>query len=282
MKYLISNGADPFTTNTQGINMLHVGAQGDQPITIAYFLGLGLDIDSKDQRQSTPLHWAAFAGSFLVLQYLVSLKAEVNCQDIKGLTPLHLAVKIAVEYRSISSIKALLMKKADCNMRDQQGNLAEDFIQDYDRSDATIAQLASEVYELVHEEPETFFQRYNPFKGCECFATKYKFQKNGKNPKTFQCYFVLMFLSFLLLNFIVFPCILGVTIRKADQSQNVSSRESLNATNSYLDDKDLSLWGTDKTFEVPLVMQAGLFILSVAFNYILSVKDPGYLKIHKG
>jgi ankyrin repeat protein len=40
--------------------MLHVGAQGDQPISIAYFLKLGLDINSRDKNNSTPLHWAAF------------------------------------------------------------------------------------------------------------------------------------------------------------------------------------------------------------------------------
>ena len=90
-----------------------------------------------------------------------------------------------------------------------------------------------------------------------------------------------MFLSFLLLNLLVFPYILGVTMRKVDQDDEVASKGSLNSTNSYEDDGNLSLWGTDKTFEFPLIMQAVLFLLSVAFNYILSVKDPGYLQIEK-
>lgn len=67
IKYLLSQGANPRVTNACDINMLHVGAQGDQPISIAYFLTLGLDINSLDKRFSTPLHWAAFAGADLAL-----------------------------------------------------------------------------------------------------------------------------------------------------------------------------------------------------------------------
>jgi ankyrin repeat protein len=95
IKYLISQGANPYVTNACNINMLHVGAQGDQPISIAFVLTLGLDINSLDKRNSTPLHWAAFAGADLALQYLVAQGAEINLKDVKGLTPLHLAVKIA-------------------------------------------------------------------------------------------------------------------------------------------------------------------------------------------
>jgi ankyrin repeat protein len=72
IQYLIEEGGDAFATNAQEINMLHVGAQGDQPISIALFLSLGLDINSRDKRLSTPLHWAAFAGADLALQYIVA------------------------------------------------------------------------------------------------------------------------------------------------------------------------------------------------------------------
>lgn len=77
--------------------MLHVSAQGDKPKAFAYFLMKGLDINSKDQRNSTPLHWAAFAGADLVLNFIIAWGGEVNIQDKKGLSPLHLAVRAAEE-----------------------------------------------------------------------------------------------------------------------------------------------------------------------------------------
>lgn len=59
IKYLISHGSDPFAHNKSKINMMHVAAQGDQPISLAFFKNLGLDINTKDVKDSTPLHWAA-------------------------------------------------------------------------------------------------------------------------------------------------------------------------------------------------------------------------------
>ena len=78
IKYLISEGADAFAKNMCDINMLHVAAQGDQPISIAFFMTLGLDINSKDKRLSTPLHWASFAGAEYALSYIVAQGAEIN------------------------------------------------------------------------------------------------------------------------------------------------------------------------------------------------------------
>jgi len=35
-------------------------------------------VNSKDNRLSTPLHWAAFAGADLALSFLVAKDADVN------------------------------------------------------------------------------------------------------------------------------------------------------------------------------------------------------------
>ncbi len=85
--------------------MLHVSSQGDQPVSLAYFIDKGLGINSKDYRESTPLHWAAFSGAELTLNYIIAWGGDLNAQDSKGLTPLHLAVKSYKENRSTKGIK---------------------------------------------------------------------------------------------------------------------------------------------------------------------------------
>src|SRR4051812_8553959 len=68
-----------------------------------------------DKKNSTPLHWAAFAGAELALSFLLAKGAEVNAKDSKGLTPLHLAVKSSEDVRTTKSIKLLLIKGAEKN-----------------------------------------------------------------------------------------------------------------------------------------------------------------------
>jgi len=52
-----------------------------------------MDINMKDNRLSTPLHWACYSKSEVALNYLLPMNPDLNAQDQKGYTPLHLAVK---------------------------------------------------------------------------------------------------------------------------------------------------------------------------------------------
>lgn len=58
--------------------MLHVSAQGDQPVSLAFFREKGLDINSVELRGSSPLHWAAFSGSDLTLNYIIAWGGDVH------------------------------------------------------------------------------------------------------------------------------------------------------------------------------------------------------------
>lgn len=98
--------------------MLHVAAQGDQPSSLVYFVKMGLDINERDKRNSTPLHWAAFAGAELTMSYIVAMNCEIDAIDSKGLTALHLSVKSSEDIRSTKGIKLLLIKGADRNIKD--------------------------------------------------------------------------------------------------------------------------------------------------------------------
>ena len=43
-----------------------------------YLIKKGFDVNSKDNVNSTPLHWACYSGSGAAVSYLVSFGAEVN------------------------------------------------------------------------------------------------------------------------------------------------------------------------------------------------------------
>ena len=91
---LIKDGADMYAVNNQGINMLHVAAQGDSVYSIAYFLKKSfIGINSVDKSKSTPLHWACISHSHSVVRYLLAWSADVYKLDLAGYTPLHLALR---------------------------------------------------------------------------------------------------------------------------------------------------------------------------------------------
>lgn len=93
---LIEEGADRFVSNKHGLDCLHIAAQGDQPISLYYFHKiLNLDINQRDFRGSTPLHWAIFSCSELAMIYILTWlrKDQLTTTDEEGFTAMHLAVK---------------------------------------------------------------------------------------------------------------------------------------------------------------------------------------------
>lgn len=75
---LLRNGADKDALTATSLNMLHVAAQGDSASSLFVFKELGLDINSKDRRGSTPLHWACFRQSEVALSYLLAWGPNLN------------------------------------------------------------------------------------------------------------------------------------------------------------------------------------------------------------
>ena len=103
-------------------------------MSLHYFLQNGLKINSRDSRQSTPLHWAAFSGAELTMSYIVAYGGALEATDTKGLTALHLAVKSYREFHSMKGIKQLLIKGANREAMDFQPKRPIDYIDADDNS----------------------------------------------------------------------------------------------------------------------------------------------------
>jgi palmitoyltransferase len=78
IKYLVKNGANMQALNPDGMGMMHLAAQGDQPYSLTYFKTYGLSIDAKDFQSSTPLLWAFQSVSILAIYYLLGWEPELD------------------------------------------------------------------------------------------------------------------------------------------------------------------------------------------------------------
>ena len=117
-KLFIEIGADTDAVNKQGLGVMHIAAQGDQPLLLAYFRSLKHQFTHPDFKGSTPLHWAAYLGCELSASLLLAWDTSQTClnvSDADGHTPLHLAT-IAGHQKML---KYLLIKGADTTKRVQ-------------------------------------------------------------------------------------------------------------------------------------------------------------------
>ena len=130
---LIDMGANIFAKNAHGQNVLHIAAQGDQPVTLYFFHKIkGIPISDPDVNGSTPLHWACFKNSEVALIYILAWLRpdQMSIKDKDGNTPLHLSVKSCVELQHCRPTRALLYRGADREAKDKNGQRAIELVQD--------------------------------------------------------------------------------------------------------------------------------------------------------
>ena len=118
IKLLIQNGADPFLKTNNGFNVLHLAIIGNKITSFFYFIKkYRIDINSKDIKENTGLHLAVYFNSYKIFNYLLTNnKIDVNALNKEGITPLHFAVMS----QNKSMIKKLLIKGADCNIKNKK------------------------------------------------------------------------------------------------------------------------------------------------------------------
>ncbi|ETN61320.1 hypothetical protein AND_007027 [Anopheles darlingi] len=125
-RYLLSAGADPSLTSSNGQSILHT-AICNQNLTIVKALlrgitGLGLPVerDLIDRDGRSPLHYAVFSRNISVVREVLKFPAlPVNHADARGNTALHLAAEF--QYVELYN---LLQKRIDNELRNEQGKRA--------------------------------------------------------------------------------------------------------------------------------------------------------------
>ena len=123
IRSLIECGADVNVTSKNGLNVLHMAAQGNNPNIIIYFkIKYNISVLSTDLQGNTPLHWASYNSSEEAINFLLSYMTDLNIKNNDGKTPLH----IAVFTEKPSLIKKLIKRGADINIKDKNGKTPYD------------------------------------------------------------------------------------------------------------------------------------------------------------
>lgn len=139
IRVLLENGANPevimpdedqtllqFICDTEYDTASHKIAQS--------LIEAGTDVNSKNDRGFTPLHFAASHDSDKLVKLLIESGADINSKDIDGDTPLHCA---AVS-NSVSSAIVLINNGADINIVNGLGETPLDLANEYSNEQMTL------------------------------------------------------------------------------------------------------------------------------------------------
>ena len=126
---LKSYGVPPKDINAQGDMgwpMLVYVCRGDNrehPEEILRLLELGADINVRNYKEKTGLHYAAKAGFLNVINLLIEKGADLDATDNNGETPLFDAIRSTIKdgEKQRAAIEALLVKGANPNFKNGKG-----------------------------------------------------------------------------------------------------------------------------------------------------------------
>ena len=138
MEKMINIGVKYDCVNNAGLNIIHMASQSDCANVIVYFKEkYNFDLFAHDDLFNNSLHWACSSGSKSALDYLLLYINEengneniVNLVNNQGQTALHITI---LTTGSVSSIKKLIKKNIDINIKDNNGLTVMDLVKDNDK-----------------------------------------------------------------------------------------------------------------------------------------------------
>ena len=133
--------ADVNAQNDMGWPPLVVACRGDNrehPEKIQRLLALGADIDVRNYKGKTALHYAAKAGFLTVINLLIERGATIDAPDKNGETPLFDALRSTIKdgEKQQAAVEALLVKGANPNLKNRKGVTPLDIAQRMRRAGA--------------------------------------------------------------------------------------------------------------------------------------------------
>jgi ankyrin repeat protein len=93
LKLLLESGADPNVTDERDKTPLHFAAQEGYADAAQVLIDAGAQVNARGRPGNTPLHDASVTGYLNAVKVLLAAGADVNVQDDRRRTPLHEAAR---------------------------------------------------------------------------------------------------------------------------------------------------------------------------------------------
>lgn len=116
-KVLIENGANIYDGN---LPPMYAAALANEPIMVDFLLKEGINVNARDSRKQTALHYAASYNSVGVFKLLLDAHCDLDLQDKDGRT----AIQLAVSSSRVGMVKKLLDAHCDSDRKDDRGETA--------------------------------------------------------------------------------------------------------------------------------------------------------------
>lgn len=99
------------------------GDNGEHPLEIQRLLKLGAEINVRNHKGKTALHYAAKAGFLKVIELLIEKGATLDAPDNEGETPVFDAIRSTIKdgEKQLAALEALLSKGANPNVKNRKG-----------------------------------------------------------------------------------------------------------------------------------------------------------------